>query len=47
MDAKSITEVDADCPECEWLGTVADCESGEDGELECPKCGTTIVIGCA
>ena len=36
---KRITDVEAYCEECDWRGTVGDCDSGPDGCLLCPECG--------
>jgi len=38
-----ITEVEAHCPSCDWRGTIGDTEPGDDGECECPQCGTEVV----
>ncbi len=40
---RSITSIKVTCQKCHWEGTVGDCESGEDGCLACPKCGTLDV----
>jgi hypothetical protein len=41
---RRITEVPVTCPACGWEGLTGHCESGEDGELCCPRCLTPVTI---
>lgn len=45
-EMKSITSQRCGCLNCNWAGTVGDCEPDVDGDgsLGCPQCGEVVTI---
>ena len=41
-----ITDEPCGCLNCNWLGTVGECEPDVDGDgsLGCPRCGEVVII---
>lgn len=45
-DKQSITDQKCGCLNCNWTGTVGECEPDIDGDgsLGCPHCGEVVTI---